>query len=87
MGFDFYMGNADLAKRLYGFKFFNASDTMVQDLFARSVATRMINLNPGVTKVSYTIRTIRYPSMDEFLKNKPVHQAQLYTTEFVLRQH
>jgi hypothetical protein len=82
--FNFYLSNHDLAKRFYGFKVYNAADTMVQDLCARSVATRMINLHPGTYKISYTLRSIRYPSMHDFLNGKPIKKRELYTTDFIL---
>jgi hypothetical protein len=84
-GFDFYCKNADLAKRFYGYKVYNATDTTIQDICARSFATRMMNLNPEVCKVTYTIRSIRYPTMKGFCHKEPVQTTELYTTDFILK--
>ena len=82
-GFNFFLSNQDLAKRFYGFKKYNSSDTSMQDICARSVATRMMNLFPGIYKVSYTIRSIRYPTLQGFNKKEPVSIQELYSTDFV----
>ena len=84
-GFRFYLSNNDLAKRFYCIKVKNTSDTLFQDLCARSVATRMMNVRPGTYKVSYTIRSIRYPAMADFCKKEPVHVQTIYSTEFALK--
>ncbi len=84
-GFNFFLSNADLAKRFYGFKVYNVADTVIQDLCARSVATRMMNLYPGTTRVTYTLRSIRYPTMEGFRNKEPVEILNLYTTDFKLR--
>jgi hypothetical protein len=83
-GFNFFLNNNDLGKRFYGFKTYNAADTLIQDLCARSVATRMINLFPDTKKVRYTIRSIRYPTMQNFRKKEPIQINELYSTEFIL---
>jgi len=61
----------------------NAADTLLQDLCARSVATRMMNLFPGVYKVSYAIRSIRYPSLSGFRNKEPVKTIEVYSTDFI----
>jgi hypothetical protein len=81
-GFNFFLNNNDLGKRFYGFKTYNAADTLIQDLCARSVATRMINTFPETKKVRYTIRSIRYPSMEGFRKKEKIQKNELYSTEF-----
>lgn len=86
-GFNFFVANEDLSRRFYGFRMMNAYDTLFQDLCARSVATRMINLHPGISQVTYSIRSIRFPTMNGFCKNTPVDIRTLYTTDFVLRNY
>ena len=83
-GFSFYCKNQDLAKRFYGYKVYNAGDTSIQDICARSFSTRMFNLRPDIWKVSYTLRSIRYPTMKGFCNKEPVKTSELYSTDFVL---
>jgi len=83
-GFNFFLSNADLGKRFYGFKVYNVADTSLQGLSARSVATRMMNIFPDVNKVTYTLRSIRYPTMKDYCKKKPVEILDIYTTTFTL---
>lgn len=83
-GFNFFLSNADLGKRFYGFKVYNVVDTSLQGLSARSVATRMMNVLPEVNKVTYTIRSVRYPSMSDYCKKAPVQITDIYTTTFTL---
>jgi hypothetical protein len=84
-GFNFFLSNADLGKRFYGFKVYNAADTLLQDLCARSVAAKMMNVYPDVYKVTYTLRSIRYPVMEKYRKKDTVAIHELYSTDFVLR--
>jgi hypothetical protein len=86
-GFSFYCQNSDLAKRFYGYKVYNAGDTSIQDICARSIATRMFNINPDIWKVSYTLRSIRYPTMNGFIKKEPVKVSELYSTDFILKSN
>jgi len=83
-GFKFFVSNNDLKNRFYGFKITNAADVLIQDLCARSVATRMMNLHAGTTRVSYTIRSIIYPTMEGYSKNEPMKTQTVYTTDFIL---
>lgn len=86
-GFNFFLSNNDLGKRFYGFKVYNVTDTVLQDLCARSVATRMMNIFPGTYKVSYTLRSIRYPTLGGYRRNEPVQVLNLYTTDFELHRY
>lgn len=84
-GFRFFVSTLDASNRFYAFKMLCGSDPAMQDLCARSVATRMMNLHPGGSRVDYTLRTIRYPAMDEYRKGAPISKVELYSTTFALR--
>ena len=84
-GFRFFTSNLESANRFYGFKVSMANDEAFQDLSARSVATRMLNIHQDAWRIDYAMRGIRYPTMDEYVKGAPVRKVEFYNTTFVLR--
>jgi hypothetical protein len=84
-GFKFYTHNQESANRFYGFKVHTARDSTFQDLCARSAATRLLNIHTNAWVVDYTMRSIRYPSLSDFNKNKPVVKREFYSTTFALK--
>jgi hypothetical protein len=83
-GFRFFTSSLESANRFYGFKVSTASEEAFNDLSARSVATRMLNVHPDASRIDYAMRSIRYPAMDEYLKGAPIRQVEFYNTTFVL---
>jgi hypothetical protein len=84
-GFRFFTSNLESANRFYGFKIRTAGEAAFQDLSARSVAARMLNIHQDSWRMDYAVRKIRYPSMDEFRHGAPVRKVEFYNTTFVLR--
>lgn len=84
-GFRFF-GSLETSNRFYAFKIHCVREKPLQDLCARSVATRMLNLHPDASRVDYATRSIRYPSMDEYRRGAPVRKVEYYSTTFVLRR-
>jgi len=84
-GFRFFTSNLESANRFYGFKTRTAGDDAFQDLSARSVAARMLNIHEDAWRMDYAVRKIRYPAMDEYLRGAPIRTVEFYTTTFVLR--
>ena len=84
-GFRFFMSNLESANRFYGFKVSMMTDETFQDLSARSVATRMLNIHQDAWRIDYAMRGIRYPTMDEYVKGAPIRRVEAYNTTFVLR--
>lgn len=84
-GFRFFLSNEETNNRFYGFKVNTAADTTFLDLCARSASVHLLNLHPEGWRVDYHMRSIRYPTMDEFRQNAPVQKADLYETSFALR--
>lgn len=84
-GFRFFTSNLESANRFYGFKVSTASDEVFQDLSARSVAARMLNIHQDAWRIDYAMRGIRYPTMGDYVKGEPVRKVEFYNTTFVLR--
>ncbi|MDX1942355.1 MAG: hypothetical protein SFU99_17455 [Saprospiraceae bacterium] len=84
-GFKFYTSNQESLNRFYGFKHHTASDSVFQDLCARSVAARMLNIHEDAWRIDYTMRSIHYPKIKDYQPNAPVDTVEFYTTTFVLR--
>jgi len=84
-GFRFFTSSLESTNRFYGFKVSTASDDAFQDLSARSVAARMLNLHQDAWRIDYAMRGIRYPTMDEYVKGAPIQKVEFYNTTFVLR--
>ncbi|MBK8042449.1 MAG: hypothetical protein KBG02_11150 [Haliscomenobacter sp.] len=84
-GFDFYTHHPESLNRFYGFKHHTATDTVFQDLCARSVATRMLNIHQDAWRVDYTMRSIHYPRISQFKPGAPVDTVAFYLTTFQLR--
>lgn len=83
-GFEFFTANQEAANRFYGFKAHTAADTTFLDLCSRSAATRMLNLHPEAWRIDYTVRSIRYPTMEGYRQQDTVAIVPLYTTAFEL---
>jgi hypothetical protein len=84
-GFRFFTSNLESANRFYGFKVSTANDEAFQNLSARSVAARMLNIHQDAWRIDYAMRSIRYPAMGEYVKGAPVQKVEFYNTSFVLR--
>jgi hypothetical protein len=84
-GFRFFTTNHESANRFYVFKLRSVREKPLRDLAARSVATRMLNMDPDGVAVDYALRTIRYPTMSDFRRGAPVDHVELYSTTFGLR--
>ena|SRR5215510_4745560 len=84
-GFRFFTSNLESANRFYGFKVSMATDETLQDLSARSVAARMLNIHQDAWRIDFAMRGIRYPTMNDYVKGAPVQKVELYNTTFVLR--
>jgi hypothetical protein len=84
-GFRFFTSSLESANRFYGFKRSTASEEAFQDLSARSVAARMLNIHQDAWRIDYTMRSIGYPPMDEYVKGAPIRKVEFYNTTFVLR--
>lgn len=84
-GFRFFVATEETNNRFYGFKVHTSSDTLFQDLCARSVAVRMLNLQPDAWRVSYATQSIRYPGLVGFRQDSAITVTPLYQTEFALR--
>jgi hypothetical protein len=88
-GFDFFTGNHESLIRFYGFRIHSAQDPALHDLCARSVVVRLLNelgVSKDVVSVDYALRTIRYPTMQNFRAGEPVETTEFYRTNFVLAQ-
>jgi hypothetical protein len=86
-GFDFFTGNRESLIRFYAFRIEAAEESVLQGLCARSVVVHVLNeLGAGedVSTVEYTVRNIRYPTMEGFRAGKPVETTDSYSTTFVL---
>ena len=83
--FHFFTSNRESANRFYGFKTHTSSDTLFQDLCARSASVRMLNLHDQAWRISYVMRSIRYPTMAGYRLGEPPRIAELYRTEFELK--
>jgi hypothetical protein len=88
-GFDFFTANHESLIRFYGFRIHTAEDPALQDLCARSVVVRLLNelgTSEDVVSVDYALRTIRYPTMQNFRVGDPVETTEFYRTNFVMAQ-
>jgi hypothetical protein len=88
-GFDFFTANHESLVRFYGFRIHTAEDPALQDLCARSVVVRLLNelgISEDVVSVDYALRTIRYPTMQNFRAGDPVETTEFYRTNFVMAQ-
>jgi hypothetical protein len=88
-GFDFFTANQESLIRFYGFRIHGLEDPALQDLSARSVVVRLLNelgLSRDVVSVDYTLRSVRYPTMQGFRAGEPVETRELYATNFVMAQ-
>lgn len=88
-GFDFFTANHESLVRFYGFRIHTAEDPALQDLGARSVVVRLLNelgISEDVVSVDYALRTIRYPTMQNFRAGDPVETTEFYRTNFVMAQ-
>jgi len=88
-GFDFYTANHESLIRFYGFRIHTAEDPALQDLCARSVVVRLLNelgIAGDVVSVDYTLRSIRYPTMQGFRAGEPVETTEFYRTNFVMAE-
>ena len=83
-GFDFFLANQEAANRFYGFKAHTRADSTFLDLCSRSAATRMLNLHPDAWRIDYTVRSIRYPTMEGYRQNDSIRVIENYTTAFEL---
>jgi hypothetical protein len=87
--FDFFTANHESLIRFYGFRIHTAEDPALQDLCARSVVVRLLNelgIAGDVVSVDYALRSIRYPTMQNFRAGDPVETAEFYRTNFVMAQ-
>jgi len=88
-GFDFFTRNRESLIRFYGFRIQASEDPALQDLCARSVIVHLLNelgISQEALSVDYTLRTIRYPTMQGFRDGESIRTAQFYNTRFVMKQ-
>jgi len=88
-GFKFFTAQHESLIRFYGFRIHTAEDPALQDLGARSVVVRLLNelgVAENVVSVDYTVRSIRYPTMQGFRAGEPVETTEFYRTTFVMAQ-
>jgi len=45
-----------------------------------------LDLSRDVVSVDYTLRSIRYPTMEGFRAGEPIETKEFYTTNFVMKQ-
>ena len=83
-GFEFFVSNQESLNRFYGFKVQTTADSVFQDLCARSVAVRVMNLHPRSWRVDYQTWSIRYPSMKGYREKEAVRRVDLYQSQFEL---
>lgn len=83
-GFDFYTSNQESNNRFYGFKHNTARDTVFQDLCARSVAARMLNIHQQAWRVDYTMRSIHFPRIETYSPQAKIDTVEFYYTSFEL---
>ena len=86
-GFRFFVSNIESANRFYVFKRETARADSLQDLCARSVATRMLNEQADASRVDFAMRSILYPPMREYASGAPVRTVEYYSTTFLLHGH
>ena len=87
-GFRFFTSNGESLNRFYGFKVQTARDPAFQDLYARSVITHLLNeleIDQSGMQVEYVMRSIRYPTMEDFRKGDSARTVEFYRTTFVLQ--
>lgn len=84
-GFTFYTRHHESLNRFYGFKHHTATDSVFQDLCARSVATRLLNIHQNAWRIDYSMRSIHYPKIKDYKSNAPVDTVAFYSTSFILR--
>jgi hypothetical protein len=84
-GFRFFSSNLESAGRFYGFKKESSFIADLQDLAARSAATRLFNLHPRAWRVEYAMRAIRYPTMKDFRAGAAPEAREFYATTFEIR--
>jgi len=82
--FEFFLANQESANRFYGFKAHTSADSTFLDLCSLSACTRMFNLHPEAWRIDYTLRSVRYPTMEGFRLKDSVEVVNLYTTSFEL---
>lgn len=82
--FRFFTANQEAANRFYGFKVHTSSDSVFQDLCARSASARLLNIHDRAWRISYVMRSIRYPTMEGYLLGEPPQVTEFYRTEFEL---
>ncbi|MEL7122054.1 MAG: hypothetical protein AAFO07_21585 [Bacteroidota bacterium] len=80
--FNFFTANGEAENRFYGFKAHTAADTTFLDLCSLSACTRMLNLHDGAWRIDYTVRSIRYPTMEGFQNRDTIEITPIYTTSF-----
>lgn len=83
-GFDFFTHNQESANRFYGYKVHAARDSSFIDLCARSACTYLLNEHPGMTKITYTMKGIKYPDLMDFRKGAKVEKGTFYQVQFGL---
>lgn len=83
-GFDFFTHNQEAANRFYGYKVHSARDSTFIDLCARSACTYLLNEHPEMTKITYTMRGIKYPDLRDFRRGVVVEKGTFYQVQFGL---
>ncbi len=83
-GFDFLTHNQESANRFYGYKVHAARDSTFIDLCARSACTYLLNEHPEMTKITYTMKGIKYPDLADFRKGTKVEKGTFYQVQFGL---
>ena len=84
-GFRWHLSTQDSANRFYGFKRKTPLGDDFLNLAAHSVATRLFNRYPEARRVDYTMRTIRYPTLEGYRKGEEPKVHEFYDSSFVLR--
>lgn len=81
-GFKYYASNLETFNRFYGLSVYMTRDTTYQDLCTRSVAVRLLNVNPQAYKVDLRLDGIYNVRMDEKRAGKKPRYTFLYSTDF-----
>ncbi|MEN3368261.1 MAG: hypothetical protein V7609_404 [Verrucomicrobiota bacterium] len=87
--FRFFIKSHESVNRFYGFRTQSSENPVLQDLCARSVVVRLLNelgMSEDVNSVDYTVRTIRYPTMEAFRAGEGIATKEFYSTHFVMDQ-
>lgn len=87
--FRFFTKNRESEIRFYAFKSQSSENPALQDLCARSVVVRLLNdlgRSQDVNSVDFTLRTIRYPTMEGFRAGEGIATKEFYSTNFVMDQ-